>query len=423
MNAENFSNYIKNASQLYQLSYQELKSLVIQYPYCQNLRYLLLKKSRLENHKDFEHNLHLAAAYSIDRDFLYQQLKKESIRKEVEENYLLTEDYLEVKDLSAVEESPDQRPYDSSNEDNLEEQPLENFVIELDDMPNLEEKQHLSEEEDLPQEEDVADLSILENLAAAEETELGVSIAAESTDTQEDLTPKAKQIPQPSSGKITNLDDLIEKDKEADRAKGSDSIDDLVINSVLSGMEEAQTEIAQESPISKREVADIPLDLVENISAFAALLETFELPKEVSGFSVSPRDKDGPQEVADEEVVPSELEDDFPKPEPKEAFSSWVEQFQSPKPRLHFGEIGASLIKDKKKKRKKKKKEKKREIAKSVAKQSIVENEEIASEPLAALLESQGHYGKAIAMYERLCLLFPEKSIFFAAKIEQLKEL
>ncbi len=57
-----------------------------------------------------------------------------------------------------------------------------------------------------------------------------------------------------------------------------------------------------------------------------------------------------------------------------------------------------------------------------LAELSVEENEEVASETLAALLVRQGHMAKAIEMYERLCLLFPGKSAYFAARIENLKK-
>jgi hypothetical protein len=52
---------------------------------------------------------------------------------------------------------------------------------------------------------------------------------------------------------------------------------------------------------------------------------------------------------------------------------------------------------------------------------SLVENREIISASLAALLARQGHRDKAIEMYGRLSLIFPEKSTYFAAQIEKLK--
>jgi hypothetical protein len=46
---------------------------------------------------------------------------------------------------------------------------------------------------------------------------------------------------------------------------------------------------------------------------------------------------------------------------------------------------------------------------------------EIVSETLAILYHKQGNTGKSIRVYEKLCLLFPEKSSYFAARIEALK--
>jgi hypothetical protein len=60
-------------------------------------------------------------------------------------------------------------------------------------------------------------------------------------------------------------------------------------------------------------------------------------------------------------------------------------------------------------------------VAQVLAEKSVAENRELISEPLARLLAKQGHREKAISMYERLCLAFPEKSANFAAEIEKLK--
>ena len=46
----------------------------------------------------------------------------------------------------------------------------------------------------------------------------------------------------------------------------------------------------------------------------------------------------------------------------------------------------------------------------------------ILSEPLANIMAAQGHTKKAKKMYKQLGLIFPEKSGYFAAKIENLKK-
>ncbi len=74
------------------------------------------------------------------------------------------------------------------------------------------------------------------------------------------------------------------------------------------------------------------------------------------------------------------------------------------------------------KSKKRKKKSKKTNKAHRLASKSIKKQEDIVSEPLAALLVAQGHLEEAKEMYSKLSLIFPEKNSFFAAEIEKIKQ-
>lgn len=85
MTVEKFAYYLLDTAKLQEIGYQDLQGLIAQYPYCQNLHYLICKKSHIEEHPDFEKWLQIAATYSTDRAYLYQLL----MEVDFEKNYSL----------------------------------------------------------------------------------------------------------------------------------------------------------------------------------------------------------------------------------------------------------------------------------------------------------------------------------------------
>ncbi len=117
-------------------------------------------------------------------------------------------------------------------------------------------------------------------------------------------------------------------------------------------------------------------------------------------------------------AVPA-AKDETPIVAPKKAESEETPEVQHQKTRtLPDGEQILDAAKVKKANKKKKKKKKRKQQADDG--DPIILSDEVYSETLAELLESQGHTTEAIAMYEKLRLKYPEKSRFFAAKIEKL---
>jgi len=110
MTSDNLLKFLGNREYLHQVSYQELKSMVAEYPYSLSLRYLLAMKSQQEDNTDLDRNIELLATYGIDRSHLHRIFSEDPIvLEDLEESIIMGEDFLELKELSSLERDLDEK--------------------------------------------------------------------------------------------------------------------------------------------------------------------------------------------------------------------------------------------------------------------------------------------------------------------------
>ncbi|NUQ24475.1 MAG: hypothetical protein HUU34_11035 [Saprospiraceae bacterium] len=321
MNAETLAGFIKEPSRLYQVSYQELKTLAMQYPYAQNLHLLLLEKSLLDRHSETGDNLEKAAAYMPDRSLLFNKLKAYET-SEVPDNSWLTHEgeVLVLKDLHTL--------------------------------PPLVKEPQPAEEPRMQMEWSLPAMPPSEEIEEDEEEILSVPIIASPAAPQADMP-----APRPSPPDRSYLDTVT-----AIAASGIPAASAIwhVVKEVPPPVAEPEPEIKKEAPVSA------PLS--------------------------------------------------------KNSFESWrrMRQPSLPRPIPAAKPAGPEQSAPIEKHAKTRAKE---DPIKAIVHKSVTDNEGLASETLADLLARQGAVERAVKMYERLILIFPEKSTYFAAKIEQLKKI
>lgn len=87
------------------------------------------------------------------------------------------------------------------------------------------------------------------------------------------------------------------------------------------------------------------------------------------------------------------------------SFTAWLKVIKNKENDLNSEEIGEAQEK----------------IIAAIAEKANIP-EDIITESMAAIWEKQGNFKKAIDTYSKLSFIFPEKSVYFASRIEQLKQ-
>lgn len=438
MTNEQLTAYLQDESYLYSVGYEELKTLVMQYPYSANLRILLLKKSYLDQNKDYERNVQMSATYTTNRKHLYKTIKKLKSFKLTPQNVILGEDYLELTELSNIERLLAEKQVAEAVQNATNYESLSSdWQLEIDDIA-------FNENEEVEEAFDLSNLS--QNFDNQPKT-----ITREDDDIDALIN---NLVSEPTSNYYNGADDIQDDDdfivdeelrmmaEEEKEYPPLNLVEELSViqNNFSIAAEKESTEDVKKTNIELEIINQTKAPIVETTTktasetkpTFTEWLSQFRMTQsQTSNIAAKTIEKSN-------QIIEPQIVKPLPPTEPtrKTSRQSMLELFEvqndvpdnifglaDEKPRVHFDDDDDDdddeVFSDDETTFHKKKKLRPMH---QLAAKSLIKDDELVSETLADLLVWQGNGAKAIEMYRKLILRFPEKSSYFAAKIEKINE-
>ncbi len=443
MSNQDVNDLIENPSALVVVDTQELIDFCAQYPYFQNLRYLLVKKQLIIDSSAYEKTLNMAATYSSDRRFLYNflydindnpWLNSGEDKDEIEEE---TQD-IDFEIVSEPSSDDALMITDEESNDTLENDYLE--AIEEEEEGTIQEEEIVGENPNIEIEEigeigegenpNIETSRIKEDEIAEKEEEHAISDnnPPQSPSVDEDIDLRVKNIlnkigTDPKEGNLEDAIFRIRNMKLGNAKKERERAERIRLNKEknLFNFHDNLEEIGEGGLEAKDLLGDfVPPAIGETSFSFIENPIKEDTPKEVIF-------KEG--ETSNERI--ERLKEVMRKKhlerlrESVEAFFNLENENDSQKTENNALEDIPDDISFKEWMKSLKRKARQEivvpaEDIEHLVNHSVEEDDELMSEALAELLAKQGNKARAKEMYKHLILKFPEKKAFFAEKIMDL---
>jgi len=378
MNKNDFLSLLGSKAPVNRQVLAELSEVVSIFPYFQTAHLLLLKGLKDNSDIRFENQVRNSAIHIADREVLFNLLEIVPVRFE-------GETIPEPKEEPVITEPPNEEPamqVQPAEEPVIAEPLMEELVMEVQPVeePMITESLNKEPETDLQQ----VDLPVIEEPVPVDEP-----VAAPVTEVDAD----SGDIGQTVIESARNSEDLIteiEKDfTERSEEDQSDSSEKLLARTILGSFDEYIDEYIEEPVRGALIIDDLPPEDEEEI---------FYMDP---GFAVPATD-----EQTEENITPVIKEPEQPAGNlTKQVQADLIDKFISSNPRIEP------------------RTDKTEHPVEDLSTPYVEEKGGFVTETLARIYINQGYYSKAIDIYEKLCLKFPEKSGYFATQIEKIKEI
>lgn len=398
MNAQQFYLYIENPEKLGIHEEVQIRGVLKEYPYFQSAHILLAKCLKNMDNYTFEKQLRTASVFASNRAVLYQLLKSKKVSS--------TTTPVKIQELKVEQKTDEQKIEVLEQAHNItveepviitQKEPEE--VAKPIEIVNVEQPKAPVEIELKPEVEPVEQVTLTHETPTQINVEANPVNKNQTTDEVDPLLNRREEIANQyreflrkkelslNAPIVQNKKEIeIEKIIETEKPKEENKIEPTEI-------------IVSHSHIEPDLAIPQPEKVIDHLPQPQSTEHSFSEWLKLNQFNLSAKQVDLPEPTISEQTI---VENENPSKPVAIDVDNILDRFINSNPTISrpkaefFNPVKA-------------------------AQKSLEDNDDLITETLAGMYEKQGNFNKAISMYEKLSLKYPEKSLIFAARIQEIK--